>query len=527
MKSRKTIRLLIFPSLTFILSSCINVDYNLASISKEMVLKNEAIVMPIGSVDKTMEDILRKFDSDNLIVNGDMIYLNYKDTLVLTPDNKVSIKPPILSGDYQISAVAGRYPLNLKYVFTINSSNSLTRVDSARLVNARLKFLIRSGLSSSVNFRVVLPDGISLVDTTKAKFTVKPGVNTQYLDIKANSVLRLNNDGTNSFIKINYIVDVPASKSVSLSNVHVDFSFEKFNVDLLWGYFPDVSLDKKINNIHFNPLSNFLMEGNKLGFFNPEIKCMVQNYTGIPTNFNINYIKAYDKDGNSACADFSGSEQYSFAVKRAEKEFEPISTFRTFDRYNGGTNRLFSIEPTTFSYSFTTKTLAQPNDHHFIVADKYADVIIEMKLPLSFEKGIMMMTKDTFSMDISGLSNKVKVNDLIMYVDYANKLPLKSALKVIFIDENKSVISEIKEKSFDMESSALDAKGYAIDEVKGSFSIKFDEAEFSSIPRIKYVVLLGSISGSDRNALITINPHDYIHFNADLYVNGDISINKK
>ena len=525
MMNKRTLRLLLISCITtFIFSSCINNDYDLGNLSDNIILQGESAVMPIGEFNTTIEDILKKAGIKNLSFSGDSIYLNFRDTMILTPEKPINLIPFTVSKDFSVPSIAGHYETTMNHEFTVNSANPLTRVDRVSISDTRLKLVVHSGMSTPIQLQVVLPEGITLNDPTQATITIQPGNNTKYLDVKDNSMLIFKNDAENPYITIGYIIDVFSSTSPVLSSVHFDFTFESYKVNVLYGYFPDIDIDEMTNEINIDFFDRFFTEGTSLHFYNPIINCTIKNHIGITTEFDVNYIHVYDENGNSVCADFNGSPGHSYTLERSHQLYEPSSTLVTLDRSMGATNRLFQIVPKKFVYSFKTKTLAEPGEKHFIITDNYVNVLLDFQLPLTFDKGSTLVTRDTLNINLSDFSNKTKINDLVLRVNYTNKLPAKSILFAQFMDENKKPVAEIGEKQLEMKSSPVDTRGNATADVNATAYFKLNQNEMAATSKIKFVVLKVAIKGMDENSLISLHPKDYIRLKADLYINGDISL---
>lgn len=134
------------------------------------------------------------------------------------------------------------------------------------------------------------------------------------------------------------------------------------------------------------------------------------------------------------------------------------------------------------------------------------------------------MTRDTLNMNLSDFSKKAKINDLVLRVNYTNKLPAKSILFAQFMDENKKPVAEIGEKQLEMKSSPVDTRGNATADINATAYFKLNQNEMAATSKIKFVVLKVAIKGMDENSLISLHPKDYIRLKADLYINGDISL---
>ncbi|HNX88766.1 MAG TPA: hypothetical protein PKH58_06765 [Paludibacteraceae bacterium] len=522
--NKKIARLFFIPCFTILSYSCVNSDFDLSNISNNLVLQDETVSVPIGEAKTTIGDLLKKINFENLILSGDSIYLNLRDTMSFVPDNQVEVKSVSVVQDLTVPSLGGHYDFDVNHQFSVSTSGAQTRVDSVRICGTRLKLFVYSGLSNSINLQVVLPEGIVLTNPAQAKITIKPGDNTNYLDISDNSMLKFKNDASNPYFTIRYIVDIPSSGSFALSPLHFDFLFESIKMKVIYGNFPDVNAGEIKKDLYVDFFNDIFTNGSSLHFHNPTIKCMIKNYLGVKTKFNLNNITAYDEKGASASADFNGSPGYTLTLDRSQKLYEPSISYTTFCRSMGNINNFFLIEPKKFTYSVAASTVAEPGENNFIATDKCMDIIMNMQLPFTFDKGSMLIVRDTLNMDISEINKKVKLNDIVLRVNYSNMLPVKSILATVFLDENRKPVGEICEKHMELKNATVDASGYAISESNGTTWLKFDQSETAAISKIKFIVLKVTVAGNDNNTRISLRPSDYIHLKAALYVNGDISI---
>jgi len=63
--------------------------------------------MPIGEFNTTIEDILKKTGIKNLSFSGDSIYLNFRDSMILTPEKPINLIPFTVSKDFSVPSIAG------------------------------------------------------------------------------------------------------------------------------------------------------------------------------------------------------------------------------------------------------------------------------------------------------------------------------------------------------------------------------------------------------------------------------------
>jgi hypothetical protein len=507
-----------------LLSSCIDKNYDLNNISSDASLNNMSLGFPIGTLNNSLQDILNKMKIKGLTISGDSIYLIYRDTLNLTSSNTVTITPsPAVYTNAFAPATGSDFLLNTKSYFSLSSS--LDKLDSVSLVNSQIELVVHSGLSTNAQFKLILPAGMALKNPSDGTFTVAPGVTTKYIDVKDSTVARIDNSGAFPSVAFQYELKTPSSVTLSTNEVSVDFNFSKFNTDVMWGTFGDTFFGEQNNTINIDFFNNVMPKGSVLHFSDPIIKCTALNYVGVNSIFKVNYIKATSKTGQTVYAQFNNqtTQTYSFNLAAATVPHKYTPTTQIFDRQTGGTYQLFLIEPSTLSYSFSNQTIPVAGQNNFVVANKYVNVLLETKLPFSFDEGSLLVTNDTLNLDLTGQGKINDVNNAILRINYANRLPVAATISAVFLDANHSVITSLT-KSFNLISAPINSLGYTTGETDGSLYIKFDTANFTDATKVKYVNLKTLITGADANSKISFSPTDFIHLKIDLFATGDIKI---
>jgi hypothetical protein len=502
-----------------LISSCIEEDYDLENISDDIVLRDMTLAFPVGQIENTLEDIVNQINADEIMAADGMVYFIYKDSMTFETENIPSVLPFVSTENFQ-TASGTQFLLTATHDVSLSSSTS--RIDSLLVKNSRIKIDVHSTLSENAQFEVKLPDGMSFANPAEAVFSVSLGTTTRYLDIQDNSVAKIQQLPTPS-IEIEYILTTENSITIDNDDVVVDFQFETLNPQILWGYFPDISPTVKNNTVDINFFDKMVPQGSMFYFHNPIISCKAKNYVGIPSTFHINYVRASDNEGNEVEAVFNHvpSNTYDFVLNAPSEVYQYAETLENFDRENGGTHQLFQIKPRSISYQFTTSPVVNSGDNHFLIIDKYIDVILDIKLPLHFDEGSYLSTNDTLDLDLTEEDLGDMLKEAVLRINYSNLLAAKGMLDAFFLDENKNVIPSLT-KTFELKASPVDALGNPTEEVKGSLYVKLNENDFEEITQVKYLLLKSKVAARTDNDKINIRASDYVKLKADLFVRGDV-----
>jgi hypothetical protein len=300
---------------------------------------------------------------------------------------------------------------------------------------------------------------------------------------------------------------------------HIDFG----NTNIIYNIPANIrfSFDEVTSSIDIDIFKNLASKGNVLNLFNPQIHCTMHNYIGADITVNINSITS-EGNGEQRQAEFSNGRNI-INIGSAPATNEYTAKKEIFDRANGNIHKLFENSPERISYDFSVD-LTVPNDGnpHFIVKDKYMDVEYEVRIPLTFGSGTMLANADTLDFDLSGEGFINNIDNLKLWVDYANSLRATVDLDILFLDEYKREIPSIT-KHFQM--AAAPASGRAIQRelpissippVTGTFKLSFNSNEFDDAQKAQYVVLK-SILKTGNNESVNIHPADYINLKLSAY----------
>ncbi len=525
MKTIKTVfTLLIF----FTFTACINNDYDIGNVNTEIMFDDYSLVAPIGKVDVNIEELLEKFKVEHLYIEDNTLYLGYQNTFSIDAMDFVSIEADAIQAQYQFPPGTGtQFETTEKFRLNAYSDASNTQIDSIRLKNSTLKLHVNSTLSSQAELTLSFPNSNLQTTPAPAKFTINPGSNDLSLIINDKSIIAIQTDAQGCYFEMLLALKTTTPILLTPTDVSLNISFENIDYDVIWGLFPEISEFEATGDFELDFFKEILPEGSVIYLTDPSIKCSINNYNGIGLSLNLDYIKARKRDGSEVALDFNGSPSTIISVNPAVTPYQSVCSTVTFDRNYGKLNEILNTNLENIAFSFTAGTKTDNTTNQFLLKDKNLDIDLDVKVPLSFDKGSILLAKDTLKMDIASLPSEVKLEDLLLRLNYANKLPVKAKLGVEFLDSNKNTISTIKPKSYVLNSATVDNSGLATSETEGLINVKFNNAELSSIPKIKYLTLKTEVTGATSDSRISFSAKDYIRFKVDIFVKGDFILNKK
>jgi hypothetical protein len=277
--------------------------------------------------------------------------------------------------------------------------------------------------------------------------------------------------------------------------------------------------DGGVGNVDFDVFKNLESNGSVLIPSNPKIYCTIRNYLGADIGIDINGITSYG-NGREDAIFRNGASEYSISVGSAPEPHKYTERKETFDQTNGRMRDLFAISPERMFFDFSAD-LTIPNDGntHFIVKDKYIDVDYKVEMPMTFARGTQLAYADTLEFDLSGEDFINELDELMLWIDYENRLRTTLSLDVLFLDKYKNVIPSItKEFTMDAAPAYSGTDMQKAPPAKGSFTpVSFDKSKIDDAKKTYYVVLKSVLKTDDSNDEVNIHPTDYISLKLSAY----------
>ena len=542
-------------ALLCVVSSC-TTDIDFSNLSTE-VGYNTALVIPVGTVHVTIDKVLTLIGDDVIKKDAELntCYLWWNDSIIINTNN-INIadftegKELISTFDLGQKAEdegfpvpgmmpAGSYsfPMNFPYDFDYDDYDvngvQDQRVDSVMISSARLYLKVNATdvplAAYPVTMKVEFP---SIPELSTLNFIIDHDgqeINEQLGNFK----IRFRPDSTLTPLKVTYTFTSDGSLPIaSTSKITTHTQFQIIDCTKAWGFFNKknvITHDDVVQNIPTDFFESSLFKDNSLLFTNPLIDFRIMNDVGIPMDFEVEHIKAVDKDGQERLADFNGSPNCVIRLEKPQTEGGFSENWAHFNKTYGRTDRLFEITPAKFEYKFNVSVSNFKNvweQQHYIYFPPTINMYVTAKLPFQFNPTSYYAYNDTLAADIetlTGVSAKpteLTVNNLNVHFKSTNKLPVKAVATAIFLDASDQEI--YRQEGIDIASGVVNSEGIVTTAVKSNFSIKFVESSIISIWKTKKIVLSVRVDGQDINSLMNFQLNDELTTSVSLYIKGGI-----
>jgi hypothetical protein len=526
---------------------------------------NSALALPLGQTTLRVSDLFSEEFGSNFKVDNteNYVYLNWHDTLeyIVTneladfskgkqlessfiDDSRTKIFPK--SGSKQINKTladninkllqsSDNYVIDYDYDFNRVENGELTqRVDSLHVNSLLLNIDI-----TLKNFTGISPnDSWIKLDVTSPDI---PELEEQNIIIKSNSqkeIIRLhdftlpfNGEGTKLPISLKFTLLVPEGKTITVhsnSDITTKILVDEIDVNKAWGYFNSSGnlLEKSFDiDIPDEILRNVNLQNNKLLFHDPTVIFEIESNIGVPLQVVIDKITTTDSKGNKVNAAFNGNPDYTIELEKPREGTSQI-TRTVFNRENGNTNLLFTINPQKLSCSFHANVnheAAKIDQNHYMWFPLKFKIPIEFKLPFQFDPGTSYTYTDTIKdadiskliEDMAGSSGDIDITDLKVTLNIENSLPVNAVAKAIFLDDDGQTVHI--EDNIEIPAPNVDAEGRSVDVAEQTIILSAG----SSIKETKQIVLSINISGGkEKKNMIFFRYNDYLKATVGLYLKG-------
>lgn len=560
---RKFIYFYLILLLLSVASACTTV-LDIKEMDKTVEL-NSALALPLGQTTLRVSDLFSEEFGSNFKVDNteNYVYLNWHDTLeyIVTneladfskgkqlessfiDDSRTKIFPK--SGSKQINKTladninkllqsSDNYVIDYDYDFNRVENGELTqRVDSLHVNSLLLNIDI-----TLKNFTGISPnDSWIKLDVTSPDI---PELEEQNIIIKSNSqkeIIRLhdftlpfNGEGTKLPISLKFTLLVPEGKTITVhsnSDITTKILVDEIDVNKAWGYFNSSGnlLEKSFDiDIPDEILRNVNLQNNKLLFHDPTVIFEIESNIGVPLQVVIDKITTTDSKGNKVNAAFNGNPDYTIELEKPREGTSQI-TRTVFNRENGNTNLLFTINPQKLSCSFHANVnheAAKIDQNHYMWFPLKFKIPIEFKLPFQFDPGTSYTYTDTIKdadiskliEDMAGSSGDIDITDLKVTLNIENSLPVNAVAKAIFLDDDGQTVHI--EDNIEIPAPNVDAEGRSVDVAEQTIILSAG----SSIKETKQIVLSINISGGkEKKNMIFFRYNDYLKATVGLYLKG-------
>ncbi len=540
-------------------TSCNDVD--LVNFSKDIKIQ-ESLVTPIGEAQVSLGDLLNVVGEQDLVgTDADSIYLQISDSLefkykifnvnkyiepltfTFTPFQTNQTLPP----NFSFPVIESTEDVNLG----INTDITNQRVDSVWINSVKFNVSLDANVGSADNYsyevsfpgnnlRYANGNPIELTGTFSSFNQIDEVVlkDLKLYTTNASSVLPIK-------LKIIAITGNTTTNVDSQTTINVTTELKEIDYEVAFGLFDPQPKEANPYTLNFN-LSEYLRDvipaniSYNMKLANPKIDVQFQSNIGNYLNFNVGYLKAYEKDNPSVYAksifDNGTNSMVENLKKPAMYEFVKHD-FKQLTRTNGSTNLFFDMtknfDTFEFEWSMTNNVdsmNAHPTSSNFILNDTRIKTKIKFTVPLYFDAGTSISYSDTIKNIGSGISTVLKDNALdtvILVLTIKNGLPIKVNLELTnFLDAlgNELNLPGL-DKIYNIDSPEVNADGTTSKVAESQIQINIGKNQVNELKKLENLKFMVTVAGKLDTSAIQFTKNNTLGVKAGVYVKGTATLN--
>lgn len=499
-----------------LLSSCKEID--LSNISNEVTF-DESLVVPIGQGSASIGDVLAQFvDKNNLVIEGDTVnYISdYSYDYVFKPIDILKDAAPrnIAVTGFQPATIPASsnvdFPGSSSFIvnFGLDPNSKEKRVDSTYVSSAAIGVTVTySGITLASNGAPISPSDLKVVlgfpsmvnggDRSAVAWAIAYSFFGSPYNFTLQNVI-VDTHGQNGVpVDVSLKSGSRAIKVDASSSINIKVSFNSINFSVCYGFFQPNTIQSTSIKIPLDVLQT-LPTG--LQFANPKALINVESNVGSWLDFNIDYVKAYNKNKTVVKnASFYGKPYTSETIARKPTApGQPMNwDLKTLDKNYGTTNQLFETYDVldTLEYKFSLTASQSTPPPSFVVPNMAMKAKVRVKIPMYFEKGSVYDYTDTIEYDNSKVDY---VDQGILVLKVTNGLPTGAKFGVKLLDANKHLVnSTLSDKTYEIKSAVVGANGLTTASVITDLNIELTSAQVKDLKAAKYFVYHVVLAGED------------------------------
>jgi len=516
-------------------SSCKEID--LTGISNEITI-DESLVVPIGQGSASIGDVLAQFvNKDNLVVIGDTVnYIsNYTYDYTFKPINILDYAVPrnIAINGFVPATIPANQPVpmpvpnNFIVDLGLDPASTTKRVDSTYVNSTSIGITVTTSNITLTNGAPISPSDLKVtlgfpkmvngLDRSPVGWVIPYAFGTQYPLNLANVIIDTHGQ-TGVPVTVSLTSGSRQIKVDASSAINIDIRFKGLDFKVSYGLFQPSTIQSSSIKIALDVLKT-LPTG--LQFANPKALINLGSNVGTWLDFNIDYVKAYNKNKTTVKnASFNGSPSTSEIIKRKPASPGQFMNWdlRTLDKNYGTTNQLFETNDVldTLEYKFSLKANSTSQTPDFVVPNMAMKAKVKIQIPMYFEKGSTYNYTDTIEYDNSKIDY---VEQGVLVLKITSGLPAGAKLTMKLLDANKKLINTtLSDNTYEIKSAVVGANGIATSDVVTNLNIDLTSAQVNDIKTAKYFIYNVVLSGQDPLSELQFTSKDILSVKLGVFV---------
>jgi hypothetical protein len=534
----------------FLAFSCVDESYDLEKADYNVVVLDDAISLPMGSLELGMDSILKvdATKSTGLQVKGNMYYLSSTSKMDISDlNNSLSgftlAKPADVSTNVNM-VVAPSVPYNVPVGTTTYSGSTTLTLPNFTTSLINVKRVTLKNTTFTMKGTTTNMGGTNLNNSIVITCTPQDQVAEYYIDgVKVTSwTMKANEDkvveirslnvtnSSNLVINYNLTMTVATSGAVQIINntqsyMGVGIKFNGIDFDAVYGKVTYSKSDSDTQTI--DGLSDLIGGNNNvLSLYNPSIKFKWSDNLGVPVSLTFGMSTKNATSGQTASL-----SNNSFTMTAASSPTTLVVDSFIIDR-NNGTSNLFKINPSemTVSYSMNTNTSTV---NSFIPKNLTLDLESTFTLPLQFGSDLLLnVSTDTITNPFLSILDKLAEQPNLGFgvtFDIVNRIPLGIKIRLSAENQAGSILYYIETADI-KPAKGINAQGFATDTTMTKTKLAFNASQVDQFKNVARFRVNFIISASQSNStFVTLSPQDYIKLNVGAEITGGVNLdlNKK
>lgn len=525
------------------IASCVDESYDLTKADYEMLLMKDGINIPIGSLELSMDSILKidENSSSGLRVKNDMYYFSLSSQINVgnlnqTISNLTLEKPGDFSTNiglnFQGVGQGQSLPSGTNESFSQNIENQIpdfnTQFITVKKVDLKsTTFTMRnttSGLSGnnlnqSIRIRCTPLNNVGTYLLNGQPLTNgywemngngEVTIELSKLDLTTEQTLKIQCQAT---IQVASYGDVTLTSSTPSINVSAQFN----GIDFTTAYGKIDYTMSETNLQEFEGFGDLLGGGNNvLSIHNPQIKFKWRENLGVPVYVNMDITAK-----NEATNDSVSLTNTQFSMGAAANSTTFVVDSAIINNENG-TSNLLKINPTMLRSKFSIRT-DNTLENSFISKDLQINLESEFEIPVQFNDDLLLNVSDTIDNPFGDVVEKLGTQRDLAFglnFDVENRIPLNVVLKLTALDDmGSSMFTEVSDTI--LAAGGIDANGFATQATESQAQLSISSANIDRLKDVAQFKIEFIVIGEETsNGFVTISPSDYIHIQVGALVTG-------
>lgn len=534
----------------FLAFSCVDESYDLEKADYQVQVLDDAISLPMGSLELRMDSILKVNDKDStgIQVKGNMYYLSATSKMDISDLNsKLNGFTLTKPGDVSTNVNLFTAP-NVNYDVPVgntsyNGSTTMTLpnfttdlIDVKRVNLKNTTFTMRgtttnlggSNLNNSITITVTPADAVAeyYINNVKVTSWTMKANEDKVVEVRTLNVTNSKNLVFNYSVSMN-VATLGAVRVINStqSSMAVTVKFNGIDFDVVYGKVTYSISDSETTEIQ--SLSDMIGGNtNVLSLYNPSIKFKWSDNLGVPIGVTFGMSTK-----NTVTNQTKSLSNNSFTMAAALSSTSLAKDSFTIDR-NNGTADLFKINPNEMTVSYSMNTNAS-TVNSFIPKNLNMSLESTFTLPLQFGSDLLLnVSPDTITNPFLSILDKLATQPNLGFgvvFDVVNRIPL--GIKIRLTAENQAGTALYYIETSDIKpAKGINAQGFATDTTMTKTKLAFNASQidqFKNVARFRPNFII-SASQSSSN-FVTLSPSDYIKLNIGAEITGGVNLdlNKK